>query len=209
MKNERVGTVRGHYVGALHMLTHSILLFPSIVLLSGDTLWNCPSQTTTPPSHPLPVTVSMTVSVCHTLRHALRHTLCLSHFPLHHPAPPTLSVHFTFPHTVGNSISVECLYLHDHLHHFPWPSPSLSVTNSVMDLGMYFIIPLFSLYHCSFTYSGSKNCSSVCLFLKDCIVIGWWCNPQPWNFHSKKYNILALKWALYHVTHIKNHEVID
>ena len=41
--------------------------------LSGDTCQNCPSQTTTPPSHPLPVTVSMTISVCHTLCHILHH----------------------------------------------------------------------------------------------------------------------------------------
>ena len=75
-------------------------------MLSRDTLQNCPSQTTTPPSHPLPVTVSVTVSVRHTLRHILRHilrhTLCSSHVPLHHPTPPTLSIHFTFPHTIGN-----------------------------------------------------------------------------------------------------------
>ena len=91
--------------------------------LSGDTLQNCPSRTTTPPSHPLPVTVSVTVSVRHTLRHTLRHILCHtlhpSHFPLHHPTPPTPSIHFTFPHTVDNSISVECLYLRGHLCHFP------------------------------------------------------------------------------------------
>ena len=71
--------------------------------LSGDTLQTCLSQTTTPQSHPLPVTVSV--------RHTLRHILRLSHVPLHYPTPPTPSIHFTFPHTVGNSIPVEQLYL--------------------------------------------------------------------------------------------------
>ena len=61
--------------------------------LLGDTLQNCPSQTT-----------------------ILRHTLRLP-----------LSVTFR---------------------DFPW----LSMTNSITDLDMYFIIPLFPLYHCSFTY---------------------------------------------------------
>ena len=99
---------------------------------------------------------SITPSACDSLHDSLRpshtpsHTLSITYpnIPLHYPAPPTLSVHFIFPHTIGNSVSVECLYLHHYLRDFPW----LSVTNSVMDLGMYFIIPLFSLYHCSFTY---------------------------------------------------------
>ena len=58
------------------------------------------------------------------------------------------------------------------------------------------------------TYSGSKNCSSVCLFYKDCIGTKCWHNPGSWFFCHKKYNILASQNILDHVIWIKTHWVL-
>ena len=80
----------------------------------------------------------------------LRNCPSQSHTPSHTPSITSSNT----PSNTPNSVSALYIPPHHRQLHLCWTFvfPWLSMRNSVTDLDMYFIIPLFSLYHCSSMY---------------------------------------------------------
>ena len=113
------------------------------------------------------------------------------------------------------------LYIHYYSSGSPYKDKMIASLNIPVELTEHKVISFFNILvkltdhkdiNLGFSwqkYSGSKNCSSVCLFWKDCIGTECWHDPGSWFFGHRKYNILASRNILDHVIWIKTHRVLS